>query len=271
MYYALEKCLNTTAGIINLSTFLLTNCLIVIPVQAFVMVVILQRLLQSSGAALSHSDHFLFQMCICEVLGLAGFILASGGAMAGFHHVGFVGLFILSSVTCAHMLFDTLTSVERYLAVCHPITYRKLKNSKGVQVRNVAIGCTWLSCLPVTVLIATDDVSVVNTFFLTFAVLSLMMVFFCSLSVLFVLIRPGPGKECGFRPKVDKSKLRAFYIILIILAVMLTKMGGSGLVSAFSPNLDFSTKCHLVLSGQWLKLPNSLRIVVLFLFQRTQK
>lgn len=261
MYNVFQVCLNTTVGIINLSTFL-------------VIFVIIQRLLQGSSMAVTHSEHFAFHMSICELLSLTGLILGSCGAMANFLYMGIVGLFILYSLTSVHILFDTVTCVDlpgRYLAVCHPITYRNLKNAKGVQIRNVTIGCTWLWSLLVICLISTVDGNVINNFYITFSALSLIIVLFCSLSVLFVLIRPGPGKECRFRKQVDQSKLRAFYIILIILALMLTRIGGSTVISAFSSERDSDAQCHLLLIAEWLKLPNSLRVLVLFLSQKTQK
>lgn len=270
-YNVFQDCLNTTVGIINLSTFFVTNCLIVIPLSAFAIFVIVQRFLQGTSMAVTHSEHFALHMSVCELLSLVGLIFGSCGAMADLPYMGTIGVLLLYSLSCVHILFDTVTCVERYLAVCHPITYQNLKNAKGVQIRNVTIGCTWLWSLLVIALMGTVNVMVIDNFYITFTAMSLVIVLFCSLSVLFVLIRPGPGKECGFRKQVDQSKLRAFYIILIILALLFTRIGGSGIISAFSSELDSEARCHLLLFSQWLKLPNSLWVLALLLSQKTQK
>lgn len=267
----LQNCLNTTTGIINLSTILISSGLVVIPVRSFVICVTIQRLLQGSGAAVSHSEHFAFHMSICELLSLAGFTLAVSGAMANLPRTGIAGLYFLFALFCVHIQLDTLTCVERYLAVCHPIVFRNLKNAKGARIRNVAIGYTWSWFLLVVVLMSTTDANAMDYFFITFTVLSMLIVLFCSLSVLFALSRPGPGKASPFRLQVDQSKLRAFYIILLILALLLTRIGGSAILSAFSNGLNNEIQCHIMLSSQLLKLPHTLLILLLLLSQKTPK
>lgn len=269
LFTELQNCMNTTIGIVNLSAFFVTNGLFVIPIRAFVIFCTLQRLLQGSSMAMSHSEHFAFHMSICELLSLTGLMLAVSGAEANFPYLGIAGLYFLYCLTCAHILFDTLTCVERYLAVCHPITFRNLKNVKGVQIRNATIGCAWLWSLLVIALMYTANGNVLNNFYMTSTALFLIIVLFCSLSVLFVLIRPGPGKESRSRQQADQSKLRAFYIILVILALLFTRIGGSVFISAFSNELGSKAQCHLLLFTQWLKLPYSL--LVLFLSRKKQK
>lgn len=98
---------------------------------------------------------------------------------------------------------------------------------------------------------------------------SLTIVFFCSLSVLCVLVHPGPGER---RQQVDQSKLRAFYTILVILKVLLFRIGGCALISVFytSSKLKENTKHHLILFLFWTCLPTSVLPLVLFL-QRAGK
>lgn len=271
LFTDLQNCMNTTIGIINLSAFFVTNGLFVIPVRAFVIFCTLQRLLHGSSMAMSHSEHFAFHMSICELLSLTGLMLAVFGAEANFPYLATAGLYFLYSLTCVHIQFDTLTCIERYLAVCHPITFRNLKNVKGVQIRNATIGCAWLWSLLVIALMCTAKGNVLNNFYMTSTALLLIIVLFCSLSVLFVLIRPGPGKESRSRQQADQSKLRAFYIILVILALLFTRIGGSVFLSAFSNKLGSKAQCHLLLFPQWLKLPHSLLVLLLFLSRKKQK
>ncbi|KAJ4945170.1 hypothetical protein JOQ06_013706, partial [Pogonophryne albipinna] len=73
-------------------------------------------------------------------------------------------------------LFHVLTCLERYLAVVRPIIYLRLRNVQGVRIRNISIG----------------------------------------LSVLCVLIRPGPGNG----ERVDQSKQSAFYTVTAITAAL---------------------------------------------------
>lgn len=69
----------------------------------------------------------------------------------------------------------------------------------------------------------------VNFFLL---ILSIIISSFCSLSVIFVLIRPGPGKHGGNRERVVQSKKMA-YTIVAILGVLVLRFA-SGLVRGIS-------------------------------------
>lgn len=165
------------------------------------------------------------------------------------------------------MCFNTLTCVERYVAVVHPITYWNLKNAQGVQIKNVVIGCTWLLsyALASFMNVKSDILPVVIFSFIT--ALCIIVVFFCSLSVLLVLIRPGPGRVGGSREQLDKSKLRAFHTIVIILAVLLIMFGTSALLSVLYASgwQAEDTRCHLSLSMVWMTLPVTMVLPVLFL------
>lgn len=99
----------------------------------------------------------------------------------------------------------------------------------------------------------------VNFFLL---ILSIIISSFCSLSVIFVLIRPGPGKHGGNRERVVQSKKKA-YTIVAILGVLVLRFA-SGLVRGVLYILK-STDCELITSVVWINLPCSLVLPMLFL------
>lgn len=267
MFQIMQSCIGTSAGIINLSIFLVTCCLFVVPLCGLVIYISVRHWLQNSSITASHSDHFTYQAVINKFLSLIGVILSLSGVAAGLNPMVYVGLFMLSSNTFVLMFFDTLTCMERYVAVIHPITYRNLKNVKGVRVRNAAIGCAWLLSFLITSLMNAKSEVLNAIIFLFVTALCIAIVFFCSLSVLFVLIRPGPGKVVGSKQQLDESKLRAFYTIVIILTVLLLRFGTNLLLSSFYtlPVAAEDTKCHLILSFVWMTLPGSMVQPLLFI------
>lgn len=262
----LQSCFTSTVGIVNFSSFLATCCLTDIPLCALVIFISVQRRLLGSGITASHSDHFTYQTIANIFLSFTGMTLTACGVIAGFSLVMFVGLFIFYSTIFTLMFFDTLTCVERYVAVVHPITYRTLKNGKGVRIRNVAIACAWLLSFSLTMFLTVKSKVLISIIFLSFTALCLVIVFICSLCVLLVLVRPGPGEVGGAKHPVDKSKLRAFYTIVIILMALLIRFGANTFLSSFytSAVTTADAKCHLILSQMWMTLPGSMVLPLLF-------
>lgn len=194
MYTILQNCLNTTSGIINLNIAIATNVFVVIPLCVLIIYVSVGRWLRCSCMTVSHSDHFTYQTILSEFLILTGLILSSCGIVADHKLVMFGGLFLFCATLFLFMIFDTLTCIERYLAVNYPITYRNLKNAQGVCLRNVAIGCSWLLSFSLAGFLSINGEEIMAAVLLPATVISLVVVSFCSLCVLCVLIRPGPGE-----------------------------------------------------------------------------
>lgn len=267
MYTILQYCVKTTAGLINLNIVIAANVFGLIPLCALIIYVSVRRWLRCSRRTPSHSDHFTYQMVISEFLMLTGLIQSSCGVMAGHNLVTYGGLFLFCATLFLFMIFDTLTCVERYLAVNHPITYRNLKNAQGVRIRNVAIGCAWLLSFSLAGFLSLNGEEIMATVLLPVTVVSLVVVSFCSLCVLCVLIRPGPGEGGQATQQVDQSKLRAFYTILIILAVMLLRLGATVLLSVLYTTLtaEDSHKCGLTLPLFWSNVPASVMTFLHFL------
>lgn len=176
-----------------------------------------------------------------------------------------ISLFVIN--LSAHTLFHLLTCVERYLAVVHPITYRSLKKAKGIRIRNATIASVWLTCLiEIGILFTADKESIDVLFYCTIAIV-LVIMSFCSLSVLRVLIRPGPGEGGGDQGRVDQTKLKAFYTIMAILGALTIKCAGTVFTAALYnlPQLGESQRCGVWLSVVWFNIPSSLVLPLLFL------
>ena len=93
---------------------------------------------------------------------------------------------------------------------------------------------------------------------------SLIVMMLCSISVLCVLIRPGPGEQGGDRQQVDKSKQRAFYTILTILGVLLIRCTWN-LFWLILNLTRVRVNCVVMVCGAWVNLPCSLLLPLLFL------
>lgn len=264
LYLIFLRCFNTREGIINLGAFIVINLLVVLPLCALILHFGVGRWLRGSGTAASHSDHLTFNLILTELLILMGFVLTWCGVFAALPLMGLAGTYIFSLNLFAHVVLDILTCVERYLAVVHPITYRNLKNAKGIRIRTTSIACVWLLCVTEVGLLSLRSKISTAIVLISFTAVSLIAVCFCSLTVLYALVHPGPGDR---RRHVEQPKLRAFYTILAILAVMMIRLGASVITSVFyaSSAIEEEEKCHFTLFLLWTYVPTSLLPLILFL------
>lgn len=219
---------------------------------------------------MSHADVFTYHLAVMELLWPLGTIFYYCGLLSNIPEMKRWSNFVFSIVFYGEGLFHLLTCVERFLAVVCPITYLGLKNMRGVRIRNISIGCVWLVCVLLSSLtnLFSSEALVILYSFLTFLSIPIS---FCSLSVLCVLIRPGPGE--GDRDKrVVQSKQRAFFTITAIMLMLWLWFVGIvfSTILANSHLLSNSDSCVLYISGLWFNLPSSLILPLLYL-QRTTK
>ncbi|KAL3050874.1 hypothetical protein OYC64_001196 [Pagothenia borchgrevinki] len=224
---------------------------------------------RGSAATTSHTDVFTFHMVILELIGVLGYTIYCYGIYSN-RTFQTVGVIVFSVISPGQTLFHLLTCVERYLAVVHPVIYLRLRQGVGVRIRNISIGCVWCFCFVSTTL---DDILIAKIIIeFGYLVISMIVVCFCSISVLFVLIRPGPGEGGGKREGVDQSKQRAFYTIMAIMATLLLRFL-SNLVSTslyISSVLGDCGEKVMLWSLFWFNAPTSLVLPLLFL-QRAGK
>ncbi|XP_034533000.1 uncharacterized protein LOC117807720 [Notolabrus celidotus] len=263
-------CYSSRPGIFIFTAFTVTS-VVFLPLHMFVLHVGYQRWRQqrsvsaAAAAMTSHADVFTFYMVVLEFISSLGCVLYSFGALAEQQAFIPLGIGFLVVTSSGQVLLHLLTCAERYLAVIHPITYRKLKQRGGVKIRNISIGCVCVMCSGslIPTILQMRFLSGVST--CCFFILALIVASFCSLSVLRVLIRPGPGKVGGGRAQVDQVKRRAFHTITAILGALLLRFASvliSSMVFASEPT---HTRCVLGSTMIWFTLPSSLVLPLLFL------
>ncbi|KAK2899463.1 hypothetical protein Q8A73_012592 [Channa argus] len=135
-------------------------------------------------------------MAVIELIGIAGYAFYYCSSYADVPVMSFVGTLIGSFTSPGQTLFPIFTCVERYVAVVHPITYQRLRQESRVRIRNITSGCIWLTCsIWVGFLIMLQTYNNLKRCLAALVlILSLIVMVFCSISVLRVLIHPRPGK-----------------------------------------------------------------------------
>lgn len=225
---------------------------------------------QRSFKTTSHSDFFTYHLAVMEMFWGLGFICYLCGTNNDYVELMTVGLCALSLTFYGELSFHILACVERYLAVVHPIIYMQLRNDRGMRIRNFTISCVWLLCFGLISFCV--DLSGHYTFIsmLCSLVFSIIVVSFCSLSVLHGLIRPGPGEGREEKQRVDPLKHRAFVTITAISSVLWVWFVGVlvAIALSHSPVLSDSIGCVVMASVGWFNLPTSLMSPLLYLHRK---
>ncbi|KAJ0006165.1 hypothetical protein NQD34_013438 [Periophthalmus magnuspinnatus] len=218
-------------------------------------------------SSVSHSDVFTFHMVGEEMLTALGSTLFAYGLFAKVTIAFSFGMSLVNLAGNGQLYFHSLTCAERYLAVVHPVTYLRLKKGGGVTIRNICVGFVWAlsTCHSLTIL---HSFWLENMIQLWLVMLSLALMFFCSVSVLCVLIRPGPGE--GRRTRKNQSKQSSFYTIMAILAALAGRFVNVMVLQSLSLFMTLNS-CFVMASTLWLSFPSSLVLPLLFLHRATPR
>ncbi|CAJ1085808.1 uncharacterized protein LOC117807009 [Xyrichtys novacula] len=264
----LSSCFNSLSGWPIFTTFTITNILLLLPLSIFILYLGIKQWRKQRGReSMNPIDVFTYHMVGMELIGICGSVSCCCGAFIDHGALMWVGCNAFAINSCIKMSFHVLTCVERYVAVVHPITYMTLSKSGGVMFRNISIACVWIVCAGLIALRLLLNQNFTMILFFCNLVFSLIVISFCSLSVLRVLIRPGPAAEGRQQGKADKSKQRAFITITAIMAVLLVRFGGNLVCMALANSsvLSVSASCVVRMMGIWFCLPSSYVLPLLFL------
>ncbi|KAK2899530.1 hypothetical protein Q8A73_012659 [Channa argus] len=266
-----QHCSDVKVGDAISVSFVVAHVLFLVPVSILILYLGHRRWRQQrSFATTSHSDIFTYHSAVMELIFAVGHILYFCGEYFGLLGLMKVGFWGTATFYPAHTYFHILTCVERYLAVVHPVLYlRHLRQSGGVRIRNISTGCVWLLYCGWIGVEALHFPLLPYIPIFCLLVSSLVVMSFCSLSVLCVLLRRGPGQTSGNREQVDKTKQRAFQTITAITGVLWLFFLGVLVCNVLDNShlLSYSDGCVVMLSGSWFSLPSSLVLPLLFLLR----
>lgn len=265
-------CYIQKSGIIMTTVLTVAQILFLLPMYIYVLYLVFKRWRwQSAGTAVNHSDFLTYHAVLVELISVSGLVLICCGIHAEHTNLMKAGVSLTAVQFAGQLLFQILTCGERYLAVVHPVTYMRLKDARGIRIRNFIVGCSWLLCFSTIGLMYIKGH--VANFALYFTVLgsSLVVVSSFSFSVLHILIRPRAAEVAKKRRQVDQQKIRAFKMMMAILTVLALKFATS-IVSTVTYTfiLDFSTQCYLWMGTRWADIPSTLVIPLLYV-QRQRK
>lgn len=244
--------------------FAVTQCLLNFPACVNTLYVAFQRWWQqrssSRAAVTSPADVLTYHIVVMTLFGVFGCLAIFCGIHAFNHFAIGLGFCFWSFAWYGELSFHTLTCLERYFAIVHPIDYLKLKRGGGIFIRNISIVSAWLVGILKTVLIGLDKTSIIliavdHIFFLVIAS-------FCSVSVFCILIRPIPGNQR--RDGNDRTKQKAFIIITTSLWILILRISWNFILLIFVLSHDrFS--CVTIYLGIWVTSLSSLVTPLLFL------
>lgn len=263
-------CFMTIEGIIVFSSFICTQCLLVMPISVLVFSLGLKRWFEqwfeSRPSTLSHSDAFMYHMAAIQIMGAPGAMMILYSLFQNQLNQLANGYYIWSFGWYGEIFFYLLTCTEHYLAVVHPINYRNLGKERGIRIRNITIACVWFFNLGKLILLLLQ----LYCFWFDLVTMVLLLVSLCFsfLSILLVLTGSVVGKQ-GKKRRLNRSKKRVYYIIIVIQAALLIRCV-LGLTFLLFSNIMVYFDCLSLFSVLWLNLPCSLTLP-LFYLQRTGK
>lgn len=250
------------------SSFLITHICLLLPLCVFILAHGFQQWWRtgssSSSAAVSHSDCFAYHMAAMQLVGVFGCAVCFSGIYGADMNITAAGNMTFCINWFGEMFFHVLTCLERYVAAVHPIAYRNLRNERGIRIRNTGAACVWPMCVIAVMVVMLKVFFYMDIFLL---VLSLTAASFCSVSVLWVLIRPSPGTKRRGREAVDQSKQRAFNTIVAVFGAVVVRFIFNIIWEVVY--LSQGTEaCVILACCNWFNLPSSL-VLPLLLLHRT--
>ncbi len=168
-----------------------------------------------SGVA---SEFFNLSLSVCEIgtcLNCVFFIMSNW-----FPGISSLAIFFIGLGITGRPLFQCMISVERYLAVVHPVTFLKFKPIRYKVICSIAVSILTLGSCSVCMVTMSSNLYTYTWFFLTQLLFYISIQLYFCLTVLIALKKSGPGEKGREKEEENHVKRRAFYLILIITVNM---------------------------------------------------
>lgn len=270
----MNQCFNSTFGFSMIMSTIVASLIFLLPVYIFILHLGFKQWWQQhpNATATSNFDLFTYHLVLVELLNILSAIFTCCGVRTNSSELLVAGIYLLILTFAGQMLFHILTCLDRYLAIVHPVTYRSMKGERWVRARKVVNASAWLFSILLTVISSVVDSY--NSHFLIYFIsaFELFLITAFSLSILWILIRPGPGEGARGRQHIDQSKLRAFHIVIAIMGVLVFRLCWSFISSCLvNSNHSNSTKCMSASFTYWINMPSSLIVPLLYLQRRVKQ
>ncbi len=189
------------------------NFLVGLPMHTYVIWLIFSG--AGSGVA---SEFFNLSLSICEIgtcLNCLFFIMSNW-----FPGISSLAIFFVGLGITGRPLFQSLISVERYLAVVHPVIFLRLKPIRYKVICSIAVSILTLGSCSVCMVTMSSNLNIYTWFFLIQLLFYISIQLYFCLTVLIALKKSGPGEKGREKEEENHVKRRAFYLILIITVNM---------------------------------------------------
>lgn len=255
-----------------LAVFTSANLLLCLPIYLLVLKKGIQQWLGHVSSSSSNADVFIYHSIALEVIASASMALQlfsvytcrTGAMLLSYHIMWFTYV--------GQSMFHCLTCTERYMAVVHPAMYHRQAKEVLIRARKACAAAVWLFSIGFAYHTSTLLPDVPSILFSCILVVMAIIINFCSLSMLYALVRLGLWKVGGDRRQIDLSKLRAFHIVMAVTVALWFRLAGfvGCNISMSLAKASMKEQCILLILSVWLYIPISIILPVMFL-QRAGK
>lgn len=190
------------------------NMILGLPANCYVLWLSMNEMIRGQS-----TEIFVFNAALVEVLFCTSYMFLIQEYFFQCADRGMKAIFIWMILWFGRPMFQTCICVERYFGVLHPLMFLKLKDMK------YRIACSAVGWTAIVILCVLSIVCIVHLY--DFVLVGFLLFFgvklYTCMMVLKALMRPGPGDNV--KDRVNKDKIKAFRIILMVMASSMLTYG----------------------------------------------